>query len=146
MAHALNPGATTLHGTGTFPRLLLEHARVRGERPALREKDLGIWQTRTWSEVAAEVRTVAAGMAALNVGRGQHIAVIGENRPRLYIAMMAAQVLGAIPVPLYQDAVAQEIVYVMQDAEIALAVVENQEQVDKLLENQAQCPALRHVV
>lgn len=146
MAHALNPGATTLQGTDTFPRLLLEHARVRGERPALREKDLGIWQTRTWSEVAAEVRTVAAGMAALNVGRGQHIAVIGENRPRLYIAMMAAQVLGAIPVPLYQDAVAQEIVYVMQDAEIALAVVENQEQVDKLLEIQAQCPALRHVV
>jgi len=146
VAHALNPGATTLQGTDTFPRLLLEHARVRGERPALREKDLGIWQTRTWSEVAAEVRTVAAGMAALNVGRGQHIAVIGENRPRLYIAMMAAQVLGAIPVPLYQDAVAQEIVYVMQDAEIALAVVENQEQVDKLLEIQAQCPALRHVV
>ena len=146
MAHALNPGATTLQGTDTFPRLLLEHARGRGERPALREKDLGIWQTRTWSEVAAEVRTVAAGMAALNVGRGQHIAVIGENRPRLYIAMMAAQVLGAIPVPLYQDAVAQEIVYVMQDAEIALAVVENQEQVDKLLEIQAQCPALRHVV
>lgn len=146
MAHALNPGAATLQGTDTFPRLLLEHARVRGDRPALREKDLGIWQTRTWGEVAAEVRTVAAGMAALNVSRGQHIAVIGENRPRLYIAMMAAQALGAIPVPLYQDAVAQEIVYVMQDAEIALAVVENQEQVDKLLEIQDQCPALRHVV
>lgn len=146
MAHALNPGAATLQGTDTFPRLLLEHARVRGDRPALREKDLGIWQTRTWSEVAAEVRTVAAGMAALNVARGQHIAVIGENRPRLYIAMMAAQALGAIPVPLYQDAVAQEIVYVMQDAEVGLAVVENQEQVDKLLEIQDQCPALRHVV
>src|SRR5690606_13969870 len=123
-----------------------EHARVRGDRPALREKDLGIWQTRTWRDVATEVRVVAAGMAALGIVRDQHIAVIGENRPRLYIAMMAAQALGAIPVPLYQYAVAQEIVYVMQDSEIARAVVENQEQVDKLLELQDQCPALKHVV
>ncbi len=146
MPPAPQSGTAVPQATDTFPRLLLEHARLRGNRPALREKDLGIWQTRSWSEVAAEVRLVAHGMATLNVKRGQHVAVIGENRPRLYIAMMAAQSLGAIPVPLYQDAVAQEIVYVMQDAEIALAVVENQEQVDKLLEIREQCPALQHIV
>ncbi|TSH94537.1 long-chain fatty acid--CoA ligase [Verticiella sediminum] len=130
----------------TFPRLLLEHARVRPGRPALREKDLGIWQTRAWRDVATEVRRLAHGMAALGVAPGRHVAVIGENRPRLTMAMMATQCLRAIPVPLYQDAVAQEMVYVLQDAEVEVAFAENQEQVDKLLEIRAQCPALRHIV
>jgi len=133
-------------GAQTFPALLLEHARLRGDRPAIREKDLGIWQTYTWNQVAAQARRVAHGLAELGIGPGMHVAVIGENRPRLYVAMMAAQALGAIPVPLYQDAVAQEMVYVLQDAEIGVAVVEDQEQVDKMLEVRAQCPALRRVV
>ncbi|WP_442951932.1 AMP-dependent synthetase/ligase [Orrella sp. JC864] len=133
-------------GAWTFPALLLEHARTRGARPALREKDLGIWQTYSWSQVAGTVEQMALGLAALGVAAGQHVAVVGENRPRLYMAMMAAQALGAIPVPLYQDAVAQEMGYVLQDADIAVAVVEDQEQVDKMLEVREQCPALRHVV
>jgi long-chain acyl-CoA synthetase len=132
--------------SATFPALLLGHAQARGARPAMREKDLGIWQTYTWSEVAWRVRLAAHGLAALGIGRGMHVAVIGENRPRLYMAMMAAQALGAIPVPLYQDAVAQEMAYVLQDAEIRVAVVEDQEQVDKMLEVRDQCPALTHVV
>src|SRR3954464_2543292 len=102
----------------TFPRLLLEHAHVRGARPAIREKDLGIWQSWTWSQVAAEVRALACGLAAQGLKRGDHIAVIGENRPRLYWTMTAAQCLGAIPVPMYQDAVAAEMVYVFKNAEI----------------------------
>jgi long-chain acyl-CoA synthetase len=130
----------------TFPALLLMHARVRGARPAIREKDLGIWQTLSWSQVADQVRQAAHGMAALGVLPGQHVAVVGENRPRLYISMMAAQALGAIPVPLYQDAVAQEMAFVLMDAEVGVVVVEDQEQVDKMLEVREQCPALRHVV
>ena len=130
----------------TFPALLFTHAKVRGSRPAIREKDLGIWQTLTWSEVAEHVRHVAHGLAALGIRPGMHVAVVGENRPRLYMAMMAAQSLGAIPVPLYQDAVAQEMVYVLQDAEISVAIVEDQEQVDKMLEISEQCPALKRVV
>ena len=130
----------------TFPALLFTHAKVRGSRPAIREKDLGIWQTLTWSEVAEHVRHVAHGLAALDIRPGMHVAVVGENRPRLYMAMMAAQSLGAIPVPLYQDAVAQEMVYVLQDAEISVAIVEDQEQVDKMLEISEQCPALKRVV
>ena len=109
-------------------------------------KDLGIWQTLTWSQVAEHVRQVAHGLAASGIRPGMHVAVIGENRPRLYMAMMAAQSLGAIPVPLYQDAVAQEMVYVLQDAEVSVAVVEDQEQVDKMLEVREQCPALQRVV
>jgi len=134
------------HDANTFPALIALHERARGARPAIREKDLGIWQTLTWADVAQQVRTLAHGLAHLGIAPGMHVAVVGENRPRLYMAMMATQMLGAIPVPLYQDAVAQEMVYVLQDAEITVAVVEDQEQVDKMLEVRAQCPALQHVV
>ncbi len=130
----------------TFPRLLAHHEKVRGRRVALREKDLGIWQEYSWRRTAREVRRMAAGLQALGLARGAHLAVVGENRPRMYFAMLAAQSLGAVPVPLYQDAVAAEMVYVFQDAEIAFAVVENQEQVDKLLEVRGQWPALRHLI
>jgi long-chain acyl-CoA synthetase len=132
------------HGT-TFPRLLLEHARLRGDRPATREKDLGIWQSWTWSEVAANVRALACGLAAQGFRRGMHLAIIGDNRPRLYWSMIAAQALGGIPVPMYQDAPAAEFVYVLNDAEIGYALAEDQEQVDKILETQSQVPSLRHI-
>ena len=118
----------------TFPRLLLHNARTRGQRPAIREKDLGIWQTWSWEQVAGEVRAFACGLAANGFARGDRLAVIGDNRPRLYWALAAAQCLGGIPVPLYQDAVAEEIRYPLAQAEIRFAVAEDQEQVDKLLE------------
>jgi len=114
----------------TIPRLLEKHAVERGNRPAIRERDLGIWQTYTWSQVSEEVEALAGGMAALEFQRGDNLAVIGSNRNRLYWAMAAAQCLGDVPAPLYQDAVAQEM-YVLQDAAIKFAIVENQEQADK---------------
>jgi len=129
----------------TFPRLLLHHARVRPTHPATREKDLGIWQTWTWSDVAAEVRALACGLAAQGFKRGMHLAIIGDNRPRLYWSMCAAQALGGIPVPMYQDAPAADIVFVLNDAEIAYTIVEDQEQVDKMLEVQPQVPTLAHI-
>jgi long-chain acyl-CoA synthetase len=129
----------------TFPRLLLEHAHVRGQRPATREKDLGIWQTWTWAQVADEVRALACGLAALGFKRGMHLAIIGDNRPRLYWSMTAAQALGGIAVPMYQDAPTAEFVYVLNDAEIIYAMVEDQEQVDKLLEATPQVPSLKHI-
>ena len=129
----------------TFPRLLLEHAKARPDAPALREKEYGIWQTLTWSQLALLVRELACGMASQGVARGDHVVVIGENRPRLYAAMLSAQALGAVPVPLYQDAVAPEYVFPINNAEIRFAVVEDQEQVDKMLELRAQCPQLAHI-
>src|SRR6266705_297576 len=132
-------------GGMTFPRLLMKHAAERGARPATREKDLGIWQTWTWQQVAAEVRALACGLAAQGFKRGMHLAIIGDNRPRLYWSMTAAQALGGIAVPMYQDAPAAEFVYVLNDAEIAYAVVEDQEQVDKMLEAQPQVPTLKHI-
>ena len=130
----------------TFARLLVHHGRVRGDKPAMREKDLGIWQTWTWSEAAAEVEVIANGLAALGFRPGQSLAIIGDNRPRLYWAMTAAQVLGGFPVPLYQDSVAQEMIHVLADAEVEFALAEDQEQVDKLLEILPQCPRLKRII
>jgi long-chain acyl-CoA synthetase len=129
----------------TFPRLLLERAKQTPDKAAIREKDLGIWQSWTWSRVLEEVRVLACGLAAQGFKRGDRLAVIGDNRPRLYISMMAAQALGGIPVPLYQDAVAGEMTFVLADAEIEYAVAEDQEQVDKLLEILPQWPRLRRI-
>jgi long-chain acyl-CoA synthetase len=130
----------------TFPRLLLRHAAERGERPAIREKDLGIWQTWTWAQVLEEVRALSGGLASLGFKRGDHLAIVGDNRPRLYWSISAAQMVGGIPVPLYQDAVAAEMSFPLQNAEIEIAIVEDQEQVDKLLELLPQCPKLKYIV
>jgi long-chain acyl-CoA synthetase len=129
----------------TFPKLLMHHAQVRGGRPAIREKDLGIWQTWTWKRFADEVRALACGLAAAGFKRGEHLALVGDNRPRIYAAVCATQCLGGIPVPLYQDAVATELVFPIHNAEIRFAVAEDQEQVDKLLEILPQCPSLKRI-
>jgi long-chain acyl-CoA synthetase len=129
----------------TFPKLLLHHACVRGDRPAIREKALGIWRAWSWRQVRDEIEVLACGLALAGVRRGDHVAVIGANRPRLYWTVTAAQALGAIPVPFYEDAVAREMVYVFRSAEIAFAVVEDQEQVDKLCEILPDCPRLKHI-
>ena len=118
----------------TFPRLLLAHAQAQPEAPAIREKDLGIWQTWTWSAVAQEVREIACGLASLGFKPFDNLAIVGANRPHLYMAVVAAQSLRGVPVPLYQDAVAGEMVFMLEDAAIDFVIVEDQEQVDKLLE------------
>ena len=129
----------------TIPKLLLDHAKKRADRPANRLKDLGIWQTWTWSEVADEVRNLACGLAKIGFQRGDKLAVIGDNRPRLYWSMVAVQALGGIPVPLYQDSVAGEMVYVLENADVKYAIVQNQEQTDKLLEIKDRLPHLEHI-
>jgi long-chain acyl-CoA synthetase len=129
----------------TFPQTLLAHAKQRPDAPALREKSYGIWQTISWGQLSAMVRHLACGLAEAGLRRGEHVVVVGENRPRLYASMLAAQALGAIPVPLYQDAVAGEFEFPINNAEVRFAIVEDQEQVDKLLELRAQCPQLERI-
>src|SRR5262249_44401592 len=111
----------------------------------LGEKNVGSGQTGAWGQSADVVRKLAAGLHAQGFRRGQHLAIIGENRPRLYFAMMAVQALGGVPVPLYQDAIAAEMVYVFENAEIEYAIAEDQEQLDKMLEVRGAHPALAHV-
>ncbi len=137
---------TASRALDTFPRLLFYHAQVRGNQVAMREKDLGIWQSWTWADVADRVGALACGLAALGFKRGDNLAIIGDNRPHLYMMMTAVQCLGGGPVPLYQDAVANEMAFVRQDAGVRFALAEDQEQVDKLLELKEQLPSLEHVV
>ena len=130
----------------TFPKLLIHNAAARGARTAMRHKDLGIWQAWTWSQILDEVRTFSIGLAELGLKRGDRFAIVGSNRPRLYWAMCAGQALGAVPVPIYADSVADEMAYVLGHAEVALAVAEDQEQVDKVLSISDRVPSLRHMV
>ena len=129
----------------TFPRLLLQHAAERPTAPAMREKEYGIWQTISWADMASLVANMACGLHQAGLKRGEHMIVVGSNRPRLYATLLAAQSLGAIPVPLYQDAVAAECVFPMTNAEVRMCVVEDQEQVDKMLEVRESYPALAHI-
>jgi long-chain acyl-CoA synthetase len=118
----------------TFPRLLLKHAAERPGAAAMREKEYGIWQAHSWASMATLVEHIACGLHQAGLQRGEHMVVIGANRPRLYATMLAAQSLGAIPIPLYQDAVGAECVFPITNADVRFAMVEDQEQVDKLLE------------
>ena len=129
----------------TFPQLLLQHASQRPQAPAMREKEYGIWQALTWAELAQMVEHIAAGLHQAGLQRHDHMVVVGANRPRLYATMLAAQSLGAIPIPLYQDAAAPECVFPINNAEVRFAFAEDQEQVDKLLEVREQCPQLAHI-
>ncbi|HEY2754893.1 MAG TPA: AMP-binding protein [Pseudolabrys sp.] len=129
----------------TFPKLLVDNARLYGARPAMRHKDLGIWQSWTWSEVVEIVRAYAAGLHRLGLTRGDTIAIVGANRPKLYWSVMAAQMLGAIPVPVYADAVADELAFVLNHAGVRFAAVEDQEQVDKITSVLERVPALERM-
>src|SRR5437867_7241748 len=127
----------------TLPRLLERNARDRGDRPAIREKDRGIWQSCTWRAYHDHVRDFALGLAALGFTRGEKLSVIGDNRPRLYWAQVAAQALGGVAVPVYQDSIATELAYVWNHAECVIIVAEDQEQVDTVLALRTDPPALR---
>ncbi len=129
----------------TFPRLLQKHASERPDAPAMREKEYGIWQALTWSQLLSMVQDLAAGLHQAGLRRGEHMVVVGANRPRLYATMLAVQSLGAIPVPLYQDAAAAECVYPINNAEVRFAFAEDQEQVDKLMEVRESCPLLERI-
>lgn len=130
----------------TFPKLLIANAAIRGSRISMRHKDLGIWQAWTWAQMLEEVRAFSIGLRELGLKRGDKFAIIGGNRPRLYWAMCAGQALGAVPVPIYADSVADEMAYVLEHAETTLAVVENQEQVDKVLSISDRLSKLGHLV
>ena len=130
----------------TIPRLLQRSARLHPTRTAIREKDRGIWQSHTWREYQEHVRDFAMGLAALGYTRGDRLSVIGDNRPRLYWAQVAAQCLGGASVPVYQDSIAKELAFVWNHADVSVIVAEDQEQVDKVQALKDQLPAVRHVV
>jgi len=129
----------------TFPRLLLDHAAQRPGDAAMREKEYGIWQAISWADLAVMVAHLACGLHQAGLRQHNHMVVIGANRPRLYATMLAVQALGAVPIALYQDAAAQECVFPINNADVAFAFAEDQEQVDKLLEIRDQCPQMSNL-
>jgi long-chain acyl-CoA synthetase len=130
----------------TLPGLMLRNAEVRGDKPAMREKDLGIWRTYSWSDYAKEVEAFALGLSAIGFGQGDKLVVIGDNRPRLYWAQIAAQSLGGAAVPVYQDSIAEELAFVLADADTKVVVAEDQEQIDKVLSIQDQLQSLTWLI
>ncbi|WP_299044532.1 AMP-binding protein [uncultured Tateyamaria sp.] len=134
------------HGLVSVPALLHRNAREFGSAPAYREKEFGIWQSWTWTETLEEVEALALGLIDLGVKPGDHIAVIGRNRPYLYWSMMSAQMAGAIPVPLYQDAAAEEMAYTLDHSGARFVIAGDQEQVDKVIEVQGQLPDFEQMI
>ena len=132
--------------TMTLPRLLRRNAETIADRPAIREKNRGIWRTFSWAQYDREVGEFALGLAVHGFGRGDLLSVIGDNRPRLYWAQLAVQCLGGVAVPVYQDSIAAELVYVLDHAEVSVIVAEDQEQVDKILAIKPQLARLRLVI
>ncbi|MEO0623586.1 MAG: AMP-binding protein [Pseudomonadota bacterium] len=133
-------------GTDTFAKLLAANARDRGSRPASREKEYGIWQSWSWAEVSEETRALALGLVTLGLQPGDRMAVIGTNRPRLYWSMVACQMAGGVPVPVYQDSVAEEMAYILDHCEARFIIAEDQEQVDKVLSVQERLPGISQII
>ena len=129
----------------TFPKILRNNAEVYSDRPCIREKEYGIWQTMSWSTFYQNAKILALSLKENGLKRGDKISIIGDNRPNLYLTIAAAQLLGAIPVPCYQDSVADELQYILEHAEVKIAVVEDQEQVDKVLEILDKLPKLNTI-
>ena len=142
----MNASDTPTGGPVSIPALLRRNARKWGARAAYREKAYGIWQTWTWTRTLVEVEGLAMGLMALDLQPGDHVAVIGRNRPELYMSMVSVQMAGGVPVPLYQDAVAEEMAYVLEHCGARYVIVGDQEQVDKVLEVQDRAPAIEHIL
>ena len=130
----------------TVPKLLARNASKYANAAAYREKELGIWQSWTWAETAQEIENLALGFLVLGVNVGDHIAIVGSNRPHLYWAMVAAQSVGAVPVPLYKDAIAEEMAYVLEHCSARFVVAEDQEQVDKIIDVKDDLKTLKSIV
>lgn len=142
----MNSVAAPEGGLRSVPALLARNAAELGHRPAYREKEFGIWQSWTWAQAQDEIRALALGFLALGLERGDHVAIVGRNRPAHYWAMVAAQMCGAIPVPLYQDAVAVEMAYVLGHSGARFVVCGDQEQVDKIIEAEETDHAVAQII
>lgn len=137
---------SVLGDLNTFPKLLAHNAKRFSDAPAYRVKEYGIWQSWTWAEAHADMRATAISLLELGLAAGDHVAIIGTNRPELYIAMNAVSAAGGVPVPIYQDGVAEEIAYVLDHCSAKMVICDDQEQVDKVQEVKEKLPDLREIL
>ncbi len=146
MTTGQSPAGAPVGDLVTIPRLLARNASQFATKPAYREKEFGIWQSWTWAQVSDEINALALGLLELGLNEGDHVAIIGKNRPYFYWAMVAIQSCGAVPVPLYPDAVADEMAFVLDHCSARFVIVEDQEQVDKCLDVKEQLPGMEEIV
>jgi len=137
---------TSLEGVHSIPALLARNVAQHGAKAAYREKEFGIWQSWTWAQAAEEIAALALGLLTLGAAPGDHVAIVGRNRPALYWAMVAAQKAGCVPVPMYQDAAAEEVAYAMAHCGARFVIAGDQEQVDKIADVRDQLTALDHII
>ena len=130
----------------SLPHYLLRNAEQIGSRVAMRHKDLGIWREWTWRDMLVEIEAFSLGLLELGIRPGDRVAIVGTNRPRLYWTFAAAQAAGGIPVPVYSDSVAGEMLYVLGHAGARFAVCQDQEQVDKIESVRGELAALEALV
>ncbi len=130
----------------SLPALLRKNAASFGSKAAFREKEFGIWQTWSWAKALDEAENFALGLIELGVEQGDFVAILGRNRPDLYIAMIAIQMVGATPVPQYQDSVAEEMEYVLAHCGAKFVIAGDQEQVDKILEIESKLSDFKQMI
>ena len=130
----------------SLPALMRRNATSFGNSVAFREKEFGIWQTWSWAKALDEAESFALGLIEFGIQPGDFVAILGRNRPDLYISMIAVQMAGATPVPQYQDSVAEEMEYVLAHCGAKFVIAGDQEQVDKVLEIQSKLPDFEQMI
>jgi long-chain acyl-CoA synthetase len=130
----------------TFPKLLRLNAGEHAAEIAFREKDLGVWREYSWADYQARVRDFALGLVELGLGKGDVVALIGDNRPDWVAGEIAAHAIGAMSLGMYRDALEEEVAYLLTAGGARIVFAEDEEQVEKLLGVGARTPDLRHIV
>ena len=146
MSHDGNSAPIQITSELTIPKLFVRRAREHGQRVALREKEFGIWRPLTWSAYLESVRRFSLGLVALGLQRDDKVAMIGDNRPEGLFAEMAALCAGGVAVWLFQDALLEEVQYIVDHCDARFLVAEGQEEVDKALAIKDRCPKLQRII
>ncbi|MBI5571758.1 MAG: AMP-binding protein [Desulfomonile tiedjei] len=129
-----------------MPKMFRERVSRHPDKVAMRYKYLGIWRDITWQEYLDNVRLTCLGLVSLGVGRGDRVAVIGENRPEWLYSDLATMAIGAVTVGIYTTSAAQQCEYVVGHSGAKVFIAEDEEQLDKALTLRDQTPELTRIV
>ncbi len=144
-ATTVEPTAVSAEPT-SLPAMLAARAADMADETALRHHHLGVWVSHTWSEYATRAARVGMALAELGVSAGDRVAIHSQNRPEWLFADIGGQGIGAVPVGIYPTSPSTEVEYLMSHCEASVLIVEDEEQLDKVLEVRERLPLLRHIV
>jgi long-chain acyl-CoA synthetase len=130
----------------TIPQLLRRRVGQSSGKVALRQKDLGIWNGYTWDAYYDHVRKTGLGLHRLGLGKGEVIALIGDNIPEMLFVAIGAQALGAVSAAVYQTTMPEEMAQLLAYLKAGMVFCDDQEQVDKLVAIRDRLPRVRKVI